>query len=353
MTMSAQQADAAGEYHPLRVKRVVPETADCCSLVLEIPAPLRARFAYKAGQFLTFRIPVDGEPLLRCYSMSSSPHTDPDLKVTVKRIAGGRVSNWINDHVRAGDTLQASAPAGRFCLRDHHTAIVAFSGGSGITPVISIIKTALATTSRPIKLLYANRDVDSIIFADELDDLCRRYPSRLQVTHHLDAADGFIKPAALKRLICGNERADFYICGPAPFMDLVEQALKEPAVDRNCIFIERFISLPDNSVMPVLDEDTVSSAPTVIEEVTFIIRRTRHRVAYRAGDTLLETARRAALRPPASCESGNCATCMARVKAGRVEMRVNNVLTAEEIAQGYVLTCQGRPVEPGTVVEYE
>src|SRR5580704_6322714 len=167
--MTEQAPDAYGEYYALSVKRVIQETADSCSLVFEIPGDLRDRFAYKAGQFLTFRIPVAGQPLLRCYSMSSSPDTDPDMKVTIKRIVEGRVSNWINDRVRQGDILQATAPAGRFCLRDRSIPIIAFSGGSGITPVISIIKTALATTSRPIKLLYANRDKDSIIFANELD----------------------------------------------------------------------------------------------------------------------------------------------------------------------------------------
>ncbi len=351
--MTEQFPEAAGEYYPLSVKRVIRETADSCSLVLEIPVALRDRFAYKAGQFLTFRIPVAGQPLLRCYSMSSSPDTDQDLKVTVKRIVEGRVSNWINDQVREGDVLPATAPAGRFCLRDRATPIIAFSGGSGITPVISIIKTALATTSRPIKMLYANRDRDSIIFAKELDDIYRRYTSRLQITHHLDSTDGFIDLAALKRFIFGNERSDFYICGPGPFMDLVEQALVDREVDGKSIFIERFISLPDNSVQPIFDEDAAVGERPVIDDVVFIIRRVKRRVSYRAGDTLLETARRAALRPPASCESGNCGTCMARLKAGKVEMRINNVLTPEELAQGYVLTCQGRPTEPGTIVDYD
>jgi 3-ketosteroid 9alpha-monooxygenase subunit B len=351
--MTEQAPDAYGEYYALSVKRVIQETADSCSLVFEIPGDLRDRFTYKAGQFLTFCIPVAGQPLLRCYSMSSSPNTDPDMKVTVKRIVGGRVSNWINDQVREGDVLQATAPAGRFCLRERDTPIVAFSGGSGITPVISITKTALATTSRPMKVLYANRDRDSIIFAQELDDLSRRYASRLQITHHLDSGNGFIDLAALKRFISGNERSDFYVCGPGPFMDLAEQALADQGVDRNSIFIERFVSLPDNSVQPIFDEDTAVGGQTVIEDVVFIIRRVKHRVPYRAGDTLLEAARRASLRPPASCESGNCGTCMARLKAGKAEMRVNNVLTPEEVAQGYVLTCQGRPTQPGTIVDYD
>jgi 3-ketosteroid 9alpha-monooxygenase subunit B len=351
--MTEQHPEAAGEYYLLSVKRVIRETADSCSLVFEIPADLCDRFGYKAGQFLTFRIPVGGQPLLRCYSMSSSPDTDPDMKVTVKRIVGGRVSNWINDQVREGDVLQATAPAGRFCLRDRNTPILAFSGSIGITPVISIIKTALAATLRPIKLLYANRGRDSIIFAKELDDLYRRCASRLQITHHLDNMDGFIDLAALSRFISGNERSDFYICGPGPFMDLAERALADREVDRNSIFIERFISLSDNSVQPIFEEDTVQSGRTVIEDVMFFIRRVRRRVSYRAGDTLLETARRAGLRPPASCESGNCGTCMARLKAGKAEMRVNNVLTPEEVAQGYVLTCQGRPTEPGTIVDYD
>ncbi len=321
--------------------------------MLDIPGGLRERFTYKAGQFLTFRIPVAGQPLLRCYSMSSSPDTDPEMKVTIKRIAGGRVSNWINDNVREGEILQASAPAGRFCLRDRGIPIVAFSGGSGITPVISIIKTALATTSRRIRLLYANRDEDSIIFARELAELSRRHPARLQIAHHLDRTDGFIGAAALDRFICGNEQSDFYICGPEPFMDLVEKALANGNIDRDGIFIERFISLPDNSVQPLFDQAGAARAATAVEEVVFIIRRTRHRVPYRAGDTLLETARRAALRPPASCESGNCGACVARLKAGRAAMRVNNVLTPAEVADGYVLTCQGRPTAAGTIVDYD
>jgi ferredoxin-NADP reductase len=341
-----------GEYYPLRVKRIIRETTDSCSLVFEIPPELRERYAYKAGQFLTFRITIADQPLLRCYSMSSSPETDLELKVTVKRIAEGRVSNWINDHVREGDVLQASLPAGRFCLSDRSTPIVAFSGGSGITPVISIIKTALVKTSRPITLLYANRDKDSIIFANELEELRRRYAERLRITHHLEIAHGLVGPDTLKHFISGHERSDFYICGPGPFMDLVERALGDHVVDRNSIFIERFISLPDRSVQPIFEEDT-HSGQAVIEDIVFIIRRVKHRVSYRSGDTLLEAARRAGLRPPASCESGNCATCMARLKAGRVEMRVNNVLTAEELAQGYILTCQGRPTEPGTIVDYE
>jgi 3-ketosteroid 9alpha-monooxygenase subunit B len=136
-------------------------------------------------------------------------------------------------------------------------------------------------------------------------------------------------------------------------MDLVEQALPDRRVDRNTIFIERFISLPDNSVQPIFDKDKAPGGQTLIEDVVLIIRRTKRRVPYRAGDTLLEAARRASLRPPASCESGNCGTCKARLKADKAQMRVNNVLTPEEVAQGYVLTCQGRSTEPGRIVDYD
>ena len=181
-----------------------------------------------------------------------------------------------------------------FCQRPRRRADFAFAiarprllrlAGSGITPVISIIKTAWQQR-HGLSNCFTNRDRDSIIFAEELDDICRGYTSRLQITHHLDNADGFIDLAALKRFISGNQRSDLYICGPGRFMDLVEQALADREVDGKSIFIERFISLPDNSVQPIFDEDTTVGERRVIGDVVFIIRRIKRRVSYRAGETL-------------------------------------------------------------------
>src|SRR4029077_13808905 len=142
-------------YHPLTVAGVIDETADTRSFVLDIPPALEARFLYVAGQFCTFRATIGGEPVVRCYSMSSSPETGDHFTVTVKRLPGGKMSNWMNDTLAAGDTIDVTPPAGLFVLRAVATPIVAFAGGSGITPILSIIKTALATTTREIMLVYA------------------------------------------------------------------------------------------------------------------------------------------------------------------------------------------------------
>ena len=157
------------EYHALTVAAVIDETADARSFVLEVPPALAQRFAYAAGQFCTFRATIDGEAVARCYSMSSSPEAGDPLTVTVKRVAGGRMSNWMNDRLAPGVAIDVMAPAGLFVLRAADTPIVAFAGGSGITPILSIVKTALLTTSREIALVYANRDAQSVIFADALE----------------------------------------------------------------------------------------------------------------------------------------------------------------------------------------
>src|SRR3954454_16388764 len=156
-------------YHELRVAAVIEETADTHSFVLDVPPDLATTFAYRAGQYCTFRATVDGESVVRCYSMSSSPDVAEPLATTVKRVPGGRMSNWMNDALLPGDTIDVMPPTGRFVLGDGDLPIVAFAGGSGITPVMSIVKSALATTARPIRLVYANRDRGSVIFAAELD----------------------------------------------------------------------------------------------------------------------------------------------------------------------------------------
>src|SRR5215471_14593721 len=178
------------EYHFLTVADVVDETADTRSFVLEIPADLEEAFAYAAGQFCTFRASVDGEPVVRCYSMSSSPDTGDPFTVTVKRVQGGKMSNWMNDTLAPGDTIDVMPPAGIFVLRPAETPIVAFAGGSGITPILSIIKTGLATTAREIALVYANRGADSVIFADAIERLRAASGGRLSVHHHLDSEKG-------------------------------------------------------------------------------------------------------------------------------------------------------------------
>ena len=330
------------DYHPLTVAGVVDETADTRSFVLEIPPALADRFAYSAGQFCTFRATIDGEPIVRCYSMSSSQDTGDAFTLTVKRVPGGKMSNWMNDTLGLGDTIDVMPPTGLFVLRAVETPIVAFAGGSGITPVLSIIKTALVTTGREIALVYANRGAGNVIFADALERLRAGSGGRLSVHHHLDSKQGFLDAAACAALVGDRTRADFYVCGPGPYMDVVAAGLERRGVDPGRLFIERF-DVP----APVAGEASET------ESIVVRIDGRRRTIAYEPGDTILEAARRAGLKPPFNCQAGSCATCMAFLHEGKATMRVNNALNAEEVEEGWVLTCQAVPTSREVVVDYD
>lgn len=318
------------------VTRIVRETPDARTFVL---APHGAPFPYRAGQFCTFRVRVGGEVLLRSYSMSSAPETDTELMTTVKRVPGGRVSNWLIDHVAVGDDVELTRPAGVFCLRDADTPVLGFSGGSGITPVISLAKSALATTARSVRLLCADRDRESAIFHDALAELAEKYRGRLTVVQHLDAEQGFVDAATVRDFVGADTAADAYLCGPTPFMDLVESAWPGPGR----VYTERFGGTAGN---PPVGPETGGT-------VTVVLGRKKATVPRQENETLLESARRAGLTPPFSCEGGSCATCMARVSEGKAVMRVNDALTEDEVAEGYVLTCQAVPEAGSVTVHYE
>ena len=339
-------------YHQLRIKQVVPETADASSFVLDVPGELAGLFSYRPGQFCTFRVHIEDVEQLRSYSMSSAPETDRDLTVTVKRVAGGLVSNWMLDNLADGDVLEVTKPGGVFCPQETGRAVMALCGGSGITPVMSIAKHVLSTTTRDVKLLYANRDRDSVIFDQALRSLSDQYPGRIELRFHFDADAGFLTTDAIDDFARGGLDGDFYICGPGPFMDLAESSLAGLGVAPGRIFIERFLVEQQEKDAQALAPaaDTASEIP---KQVTVILGGKTTVIDYHARDTMLETARRGGLRPPFSCEAGNCATCMAFLKSGSVTMRANNALTDDEVAEGWILTCQSLPSGQDVVVEYE
>ncbi|HWC36853.1 MAG TPA: ferredoxin--NADP reductase [Mycobacteriales bacterium] len=337
-------------YHALRVARVVRETDDACSLVLEIPAELRTTYGYAAGQFLTFRVAIDGQTAYRSYSMSSAPECDGELAVTVKRVPGGAVSNWMND-LSPGDVLEASAPAGRFRLGAQQRDIIAFAAGSGITPIFSLIKSAMLTTSRPVRLLYANRDPGSVIFAEALDGLAAHRGERLDIQYRYDEVEGFVDAAAVAPYVEAAREADVYICGPSPFMDIVESALLAGGVPADRIHIERFNVVEATS--PPGGAGGVEAAGAAAEiEVTIELDGKKGTTKYHPGATILQTARQLGMTPPFSCEAGNCATCMAKLVEGEVTMRVNDALFDDEVADGWILTCQSEPTTPTVHVVY-
>ncbi|MET7486940.1 ferredoxin--NADP reductase [Streptomyces sp. NPDC005538] len=332
-------------FHPVRITRIIQETPDTRTYVLDAPFP------YRAGQFVT----IKACGTLRSYSMSSSPETDAELMTTVKRVPGGLVSNWMHDHLAAGDVVETTLPAGVFCLREGGETrggreigapVVAFCGGSGITPILSLAKSALAGTGRPVRVLAADRDAGAVIFAAALGELAERYPDRFEIRHHLDDRQGFVTEESVREFVGGDTDADFYLCGPAPFMELVENALLAQGVLPERIFVERFAQTTDPPPAP-------EEAPEQDGTLTLVLSGKRHTLAQRSGETFLESARRAGLAPPFSCEAGNCATCIAQVTEGEAKMRVNNALDEDEIAEGWVLTCQGEPTAPHVTVEYE
>ena len=295
------------EFAPLRIKRVVRETGDAVSLVLDVPADCSHRFRYKAGQFLTLQVKLGGDDHRRCYSMSSFPHNGNDLQITVKRDPGGLVSNWLNDTAEVGGEIQAAPPDGRFLLADAERDIVAFAGGSGITPIFSLIGSALVSTDRRIKLFYANRSRNSVIFGESLTALAGANPERLSVIDHFDDEAGVVQSVAVEAFTAVGGDVDYYICGPGPFMDTVESALLGNGVPRDRLHLERFQVSPAPSAVVHISEQT--------EEVIIELDRKTITAPYRGGNTLLQTARMAGLRAPSSCETGSCGTCMARIES--------------------------------------
>lgn len=267
-----------------------------------------------------------------------------------------------------------SKPTGRFCLRPARTPFLGFAGGSGITPILSLAKSVLTTTDRRVKLLCADRDRASLIFDGILTDLVARYPDRLIVERHVDDENGFPTPELVREFVGADADGDSYICGPEPFMAMVEEALTGPGQ----VFSERFGSRPAAPARSTVPEPvpataaapvdaapvvevtatattpvTASATPADSGTVTLRIGRKRASVPRKDGETILESARRAGLSPPFSCEAGNCATCMAKVTDGHATMRVNDALTDDEVADGYVLTCQAIPDTPSISVHYE
>jgi 3-ketosteroid 9alpha-monooxygenase subunit B len=323
--------------YPLKVSRVVEETPDARSIVFDVPERLREIFRYQAGQFLTLEVSMGENLLRRCYSLASSPDCDPEHKVTVKRVDKGKVSNFINDKVRAGDTLFVLPPEGRFVLPKEESPLVLFAGGSGITPIISIIKSALRNSKREIDLFYANRDARSVIFADELRALGN---GRLRVRHHLDAERGFAREEDVRSLI--RPEAHHYLCGPGPFMDVVERALKDLPPER--VHVERFVSPREERV----EEDVASDT----SEIEVELRGEKRTLAYEPGKSILKTALEAGMDAPYSCEDGFCGCCIAQLVEGEVHMAADDALTKEDKKKRLILTCQSKPVSKRCRVRY-
>jgi 3-ketosteroid 9alpha-monooxygenase subunit B len=316
---------------------VVRETDEACSLVLDVPASLVSEFSYRPGQFVTVRVPSDRcGSVARCYSLSSSPECGDRPAITVKRSEGGYASNWILDWVRAGTVLDLLPPAGTFCPPSLDGDFLLLAAGSGITPVMSILKSALAAGRGRVVLVYANRDERSVIFGPALRRLASGAGGRLVVVHWLDSLLGAPSAAAIAALVRPYVSGEAFICGPDPYLALVREALGRLGVPGSRVHVERFLSLADNpfeAVAVVRD-----GAPAATLSVTLDGATTR--LPWAPGTRMLDVLIEAGLDAPYSCRQGICGACACQLTGGEVEMAHNEVLEAADLADGYILACQ-------------
>lgn len=337
----------------LRVCQVVEETADAVSLVFDVPEPLCDRFSYRPGQFLTLRIPSDlTGSVARCYSLASSPLTGEPLRVTVKRTAGGFASNWICDNVVAGSELVVLPPSGAFVPRVLDGDYLLFAAGSGITPVMSILTSALVAGAGLCTLFYANRDRDATIFRGRLDELELGHPERLTVHHWLEDAQGLPTREAIASVARAHPEAAAFACGPGPFMDLVRGAFHDLG---RTVRTENFVSLARNPFDEPMGSDLVDDSDPAgrVAQVSVDLFGEQAELDWPEQERLLDVLIEGGLDAPYACREATCSSCVCRVVQGEVRMVSNETLDPEEIAEGYVLACQALPLSDQISISYD
>ncbi|MVU75723.1 2Fe-2S iron-sulfur cluster binding domain-containing protein [Nocardia sp. ET3-3] len=345
--------------HELEVREVISETADAVSLIFDIPTDLTRRFVYAPGQYLTLRVPGDRTgSVARCYSLSSSPHCGDRPTVTIKRTPGGYASNWLCDNVSAGDILTVLEPAGNFVPRTWNRDLLLCAAGSGITPIMSILKSALTLGNAAIALLYANRDRDSIIFAPQLRDLARRHPRRLTVTHWLESERGLPTSRDLATWARSHRRHDVYLCGPTGFTATVKQALTQLRIPDRAIHQEEYRSLTDNPFEhhTSLTTEPPPSTPIATSDAATVrvdIDGETHTLPWPRNKKLLDLLLDHGIDAPYVCRESACGTCICHVDQGRTHMLHNEALIDDELSQGYTLACQTLPDSDTVDITFE
>ncbi|HSV60698.1 MAG TPA: 1,2-phenylacetyl-CoA epoxidase subunit PaaE [Variovorax sp.] len=355
-------------FHPLRVRAIEPDTQEAVIVSFDVPQDLREVFGFTQGQYLTLRTDIDGQDLRRSYSICAGVD-DGELRVGVRKVRGGVFSNWINEHLKPGDTVSVMAPQGRFFVpldpkaRRHHVGI---AGGSGITPILSIMKTVLAR--EPLSrftLVYGNRLLQSTMFKEEIEDLKNRYMARLSLQHvfsdeHTDAP---INHGVMNREKIGEFLASVvpakdidhaYVCGPFQMNDEAEAALLAAGVPEERIHIERFgVALPASGPVGAVVHE---AKPGDAESARIVIVRdglSREISFSKQQPSILDAASAAGLEVPFSCTSGVCGTCRAKLIEGQVRMERNFALDKKEVANGFVLTCQAHPLTERVVLSFD
>ena len=356
----------AVHFHKLKVKQVKTETTDCVSIAFVVPQDLQTEFLFEQGQNITIKKEIDGKELRRSYSICSAPFEN-ELRVAVKKVDGGKFSGYANTILKVGDELDVLPPTGKFNSKlqpTNHKQYVAFVAGSGITPVISIIKTTLHTEpASQFTLVFGNRGRHSIIFFEELEGLKNKYLNRFNFINILsrektDAPINFgridtNKLTALNKLIDYKNTDDFFICGPEEMIFCVKDFLEQTGIDKNKIHFELFTT-PGQMQLAVGSKQLAvnNSGPQSKITVKLDGRSFDFDLGFN-GENILDAALKQGADLPFACKGGVCCTCKAKLLQGEVEMDVNWGLEHEEVEQGYILTCQSHPTTEKVVVDFD
>jgi ring-1,2-phenylacetyl-CoA epoxidase subunit PaaE len=362
---------SALRFHELTVKRVAPEAAGSVAVTFDIPASERDAFNFQPGQFLTLRARVDGQDVRRNYSISS-PRSRlaraGELEIGIRPVEGGLFSNWAAQTLKAGARLEVMPPDGRFTVKKQRAIHrVGFAAGSGITPILSIAATTLEEQpDAKFTLVYGNRRMSSVMFNEALQDLKDRYRDRLTLIHILsrqaqevDLLQGRIDGAKVKAIIDAllpvASMDEVFICGPEAMIEATEKALIDAGVPEGRVYTERFTSGPAQAAKIQADTDAAPRKQAAARDIalTIVLDGKEHELHIGADEHVLDAALDAGLDLPFSCKAGVCCTCRAKVLCGEVVMDKNFTLEADEMAQGYVLSCQARATTKQLTVSFD
>ena len=354
-------------FHTLTVARIDPEAAGAACISLAVPAPLREAFAFTPGQFLTLRATIEGHDVRRSYSICSTPSmlaASGVVQVGIRPVEGGVFSNWATTQLKAGDTLQVMPPEGRFCVkRARALHRVGFAAGSGITPILSIMTHTLeAQPESKFTLVYGNRRMASVMFNEALQDLKDRYPDRLTLVHILSRQaqevdllqgriDGDKVRAVIQALLPVKSMDEVFVCGPEAMIDATETALVQAGVPADRVYSERFTAGTPVHATPPAKKSKVSQGKSIA--LTVVVDGKAHEVPLQEGENVLDAALNAGLDLPYSCKGGVCCTCRTKVLEGQTRMAKNFTLSDEEVAQGFVLSCQACATSDKVVVSFD
>ena len=368
------------KFHSVKVKNIVRQTKDAVAITLDIPAELQSEFTYIPGQYITFRVDINGESCNRSYSLCSAPILNEDPTVAVKEVKGGKVSTFFNQKLKAGDSLEVMPPLGNFkaeITKDDQQHYILFGGGSGITPLFSIVKTALhGSSNTKVSLFYANYNSEAVIFKNDLLQLQKDFAGRFTLIHvfdkpnksggflgfgkkvseELDFVEGMMTSKMCIDLLKAHtdlnfKNAQFYMCGPGGLMDNVSGALSKLQIPADRTHREYFTEKSESEKQAA----TVGQADANFDgksQVEIIYDGASYSLEINAKETILDAALDANVDPPFACMVGACTTCRAKVTEGSVKLKDSEALTATEIAASYILTCQAHPTSSVLKINY-